>query len=182
MSLIILLQKQGLDDGSENEVNPAENNAGQENEGETADGGPRNLSAHKCKLLYAKTLSSAPESSNDYRQTGLRRSKIQVELLDYVSMDLSPFTCGDGDIPIKIDSLAFWKSKKQRFPYLSKLSIASYPLLDGIVREGKIGLTKKIFWQKFSLVVIRIFCVLSYLNDPSFFLVISLMAKVTTKN
>lgn len=112
MSLIILLQKQGLDDGSENDVNPVENNAGQEKEGGTADGGPRNLNAHQFKLLYTKTLSSAPESSNDYRQTGLRRSKIQVELLDYVSMDLGPFTRGEGDIPIKIESLAFWKSQQ----------------------------------------------------------------------
>lgn len=112
MSLIILLQKQGLDNGSEIEVNPAENNAGQEKEGRTVEDGPRNLNAHQYQLLYAKTLSSAPESSNDYRQTGLRRSKIQVELLDYVSMDLGPFTRGEGDIPIKIESLAFWKSQQ----------------------------------------------------------------------
>ncbi|KAI9550892.1 hypothetical protein GHT06_004572 [Daphnia sinensis] len=87
VSLIFFKPETSLDDGSENEINPAKNNAGQENEGKTADGGPRNLNAHQFKLLYAKTLSSAPESSNDYRQTGLRRSKIPVELLGYVSMD-----------------------------------------------------------------------------------------------
>jgi hypothetical protein len=56
MSLIILLQKQGLEDGSKNKVNPAENNAGQEKEGGTgtADSGPRNLNTHQFKLLSQK--------------------------------------------------------------------------------------------------------------------------------
>ncbi|EFX75135.1 hypothetical protein DAPPUDRAFT_108184 [Daphnia pulex] len=47
---------EGLEDGSKNKVNPAENNAGQEKEGGpgTADGGPRNLNTHQFKLLLQK--------------------------------------------------------------------------------------------------------------------------------
>ena len=80
-----------------------------------ADGGLRNLNVYQLKLLYPKTLSSAPESSNNYHQNGLRRSNIQIELLDYVLMDVGSITCEEGDIPIKIDFLAFWKSQQYRF-------------------------------------------------------------------
>ena len=37
-------------------------------------------------------------------------------------MDLDAFVCGAEGIPQKIDSLSFWTSQRNRFPYLSKLA------------------------------------------------------------
>ncbi|KAK4027205.1 hypothetical protein OUZ56_016217 [Daphnia magna] len=80
------------------------------------------VAGHQFKLLYAKTLSSAPESSSGFRHIGSRRSKIQLELFDYISMDLDNFTCWGDDIPKKIDTLSFCTTQRFRFPFLSKLA------------------------------------------------------------
>ncbi|KZS09543.1 Uncharacterized protein APZ42_026213 [Daphnia magna] len=78
----------------------------QEEEIERGTDGPRNLDAHKFKLLYVKTPIS----------------KIELELLHYIAMDLDAHVLWVEGICQKIDSLVFWTSQRNRFPYLSKLA------------------------------------------------------------
>jgi hypothetical protein len=82
--------------------------------------GPRNLDKHEFKLLFTKTVSVTPESH--FRNPGSSKSKIQLELLDYIAMDLEVHVLWVEGIRKKIDSLAFWTSQRHRFPYLSKLA------------------------------------------------------------
>ncbi len=89
----------------------------QEEERETGTDGPRNLDAHEFKLLYAKTVSSTPESQ--FRNPGSSKSKIQLELLSYIAMDLEVHVLwveGKNRLPRFLDKSC------HRFPYLSKLA------------------------------------------------------------
>ncbi len=65
-------------------------------------------------------MSATPESH--FRNPGSSKSKIQLELLDYTTMDLEVHVLWVEGIRQKIDSLTFWKNQRHRFPYLSKLA------------------------------------------------------------
>ncbi len=99
----------------------------EEERGTGSDGqSQRNLDAHKVKLLYAKTVSASATPESHYQNTGSKRSKIQLELLDYMDLD-NGFGCfclwGRGKQ--KIDSLSFWTTQSTSIPIKASVHFIS---------------------------------------------------------